>query len=153
MQMQRETDLVRLMTEELALKAEIDAMQADLAAGNATEAVKETEAKSSEAGQPAEQQRNKRPAEDADEDTSRGEDTKLEQLRKVILDTVEGRDWFLFESAEMSVAISDALQNCEHEKSFDEVGPNCPFPEGCRVIVEGAKTKDDVVKHLEHPPV
>jgi hypothetical protein len=72
----------------------------------------------------------------------------LERLRLAILATVQGRDWFHIESAEMSAAIIDSIENCERDKFIDEVGANSPLPDGCRIIVEDATTKEDVIQHL-----
>ncbi len=74
---------------------------------------------------------------------------KLEEVRLVMIETVQGKESFHIENADMAADIAKAIVNCPRQKFFDEVGPGSALPDGCRVIFEDASSKDDVVAYLE----
>ena len=75
--------------------------------------------------------------------------TKLNQLRKEIVDCVQGKDCFHVESPEMAAAIKKAIEECPRVRFVDEVGAGCScIPEGCRLIVD-AVDKKGVLQYLD----
>ena len=76
------------------------------------------------------------------------EDTwgKLEELRKAIGREVEGEELVFLATQEDADALAIAIENCEHSRFVDEVGPGGKVPAGARILVDGAETKADVAK-------
>ena len=74
----------------------------------------------------------------------------LEQFRRALLRIVEGEDWLLIDGPEEASAIALAVEACENETFPDEVGKGCRtlIPEGARLQIEGALTKDDVIRAI-----
>ena len=73
---------------------------------------------------------------------------KLEQLRKAIALEVEGEELFFVATQEEADAVAAAIVN--YEPFFDVVGAGCKIPAGARVLVDGATTKEDVVREVHN---
>ena len=71
---------------------------------------------------------------------------KLEELRKAIGREVEGGELVFLATQEEADALAMVIENCEHSRFVDEVGPGSKVPAGARVLVDGAATKADVAK-------
>ena len=65
-----------------------------------------------------------------------------------MLRIVEGEDWLLIDGPEEASAIALAVEACENATFADEVGKGCRMriPEGARLQIEGALTKEDVIR-------
>ena len=74
-----------------------------------------------------------------------GDWVKLEQFRRALLRIVEGEEWLLVDSPEEASAIAVAVESYAGNKFVDEVGEGCRAPEGARLLVDGAKTKEQVI--------
>ena len=71
---------------------------------------------------------------------------KLEELRKVIAQEVEGRELVFLATQEGADALATSIENYAHTRFVDEVGPGSKVPAGARILVDGAETKEDVAQ-------
>ena len=73
---------------------------------------------------------------------------KLEQVRKAVAWEVEGEEPVYLASQEEADRLAVAIQSCANTRFFDEVGLGSKLPPGTRIVVDGARTKEDVVKYV-----
>ena len=71
---------------------------------------------------------------------------KLDQLRKAIALEVEGEELYFVATQEEADAVAAAI--VDYGPFFDVVAAGCKIPEGARVLVDGATTKEDVVREV-----